>query len=291
MEKDTTLLVIHSLAGLAAQDECEALKEWFSVKEFPITDGIAARLARRGILPAAMHRLAAHKLSTRIEGDFDAVLCYSDKQVAGSLAALHGVACIERKKTGVAPFTDAVSPASRHSVSDHALTFISPHGDENTLALMKAMAVARPASRILWRPAGAMIATESSLPNLSISPVALLKEALSAGEVDWLVTLDSTIENENVSLVLESLAAGIPVAAVDGTETSRLLTDDCAVIFGPNPTNEEFVRGMLPFIDSDLRSQGMSRAARELWSENYSTAVNAPLLAAKISQLIKSKSL
>lgn len=78
---------------------------------------------------------------------------------------------------------------------------------------------------------------------------------------DWFMMLDP--DSVSVFEMMRCMKNGILVITVESETSDRMLDDDCAVIFGPDPQNEEFVRGMLPFIESDVRKQQLNRSAAE----------------------------
>lgn len=202
-----------------------------------------------------------------------AVVALSDE--ADSLFRAEGVEPV----AVIRPAVRRLPRARRHAVVDRAITFLSQSASVDTCNLMAAMAVARPASRITWYALDTHGPDhyDAVPPNLTVSRCGSVAEAVERGPVDWMVMLDS--KKKSVPLaVAQSLSAGIPVVCADAPCMLEVVDDDCAVIFGPNPPREEFVRGMLPFVESDLRGNALSGAALEAWSRSFDPSVNAPAL-------------
>lgn len=87
-------------------------------------------------------------------------------------------------------------------------------------------------------------------------------------KVDWFMLL-SRYEGGNPIAVCEALSHGVPVIATDTTGLAEAVDDECAVLLALNPQPEEFVRGMLPYLDSRLRYEAMRSAARKRWEEKF----------------------
>lgn len=143
-------------------------------------------------------------------------------------------------------------------------------------ALLRALAIARPSCRVKWIHIGdgPMIQDLKSAvirdcpDNLSVD----LRGECANDEVhrmycevsiDWTMLL-STGEGLPVS-ICESLSYGVPVIATAVRGIEEALTDDCALMLPPDPEPEEFVRGIIPYIDSGSRYAAMREAARQRW--------------------------
>ncbi len=90
----------------------------------------------------------------------------------------------------------------------------------------------------------------------------IVHDAASAScleSVDWFMMMEP--DAVSVFQMKEWLRKGTPVITVDSEVSERFLNDDCALIFGPGPTDEEFVRGMLPFLESDFRMKALRAGA------------------------------
>lgn len=84
--------------------------------------------------------------------------------------------------------------------------------------------------------------------------------------LDWYMFMDATADSlpETVGL---ALSAGLPVIACEIAANAAGLDDDCALILSQNPTDEEFVRGILPYLDSNVRYEAMKVGAKKHWAE------------------------
>ena len=67
----------------------------------------------------------------------------------------------------------------------------------------------------------------------------------------------------------ESLAYGVPVVASDIPGLNEVVDDDCGMLLPTDVTDEEFVRGIAPYLDSDLRSEAMRKVALDRWKERF----------------------
>lgn len=86
-------------------------------------------------------------------------------------------------------------------------------------------------------------------------------DADTGAQADWVMTLEPQIA-ENAFHIMAYMRGGVPAITVEGEATDLLVDDSCAVIFGHNPTDEEFVRGMLPYFDSEVRYSALCEGAR-----------------------------
>ncbi len=162
--------------------------------------------------------------------------------------------------------------------------------------LLRALAIARPSMHIRWIHIGdgplmpeLKDAVGRDCPvNLSVD----LRGACDNGEVhrlyrevplDWTILL-STGEGLPVS-VCESLSYGVPVIATAVRGISEALTDDCALLLAPDPEPEEFVRGILPYLDSEARYAAMREAACLRWRQCFDAEALRREFVNKISRL------
>ena len=241
------------------------------------------QLAKRG---------AARKIMKQMSADTAAILVYGGKNETdiASAAAKRNTIVIDRNSLITPPAIDALPLAKRHNVANHALTFLSPTAQEHTLQLMADMAMARTGSEIVWLTLTECHCTNTSIPpNLTIRRVDSMEEAVASEPVDWYVDLDAGHDCErHGALLLQAMAAGVPFAATESATIEDAAMEECGITFAPNPPKEEFIRGLLPYIDSDFRSQAMSRAAHEYWQRNYSAERNTAMLAEEINKRMKS---
>lgn len=113
----------------------------------------------------------------------------------------------------------------------------SPHG--RVAELIEALRIARPQS--IFR------LYEVDSPDAPDSP-------------SWFISLEA--DARAVYHIKRMLAKGVPVITVESELSSGFLDDDSALIFGPDPTDEEFVRGMLPFLESGIRMTRLRNGAQ-----------------------------
>lgn len=197
-------------------------------------------------------------------------------------------------------FPDRMS--DHHSAADREITFfsVSRVSVEKRVALnfrlIKALAVARPSTRVRWIHVGdgplmpelAAIVSRDCPANLSVE----LKGALANSDVqriyatekiDWTMLL-STSEGLPIS-VCESLSYGVPVVATMVRGTDEIVTDDCGLLLDADPEPEEFVRGILPYIESDIRMDCLREAAFEKWTTEFDAAPLRKSFVEKISRI------
>ncbi len=177
--------------------------------------------------------------------------------------------------------------SSYHSAADKSITVLSvarvdhPKRVHLNFDMLKALAVARPTMRIRWIHVGdgsqmPMLRERiaSGVPeNLEVE----LRGAMSNSEVqriyvtetvDWSMLLSAS-EGGNPVAICESLSYGVPVIATEAGGITESVTDECALLLSVEPTEEEFVRGMLPYIDSDVRMESMREVAIRRWKECF----------------------
>ena len=152
---------------------------------------------------------------------------------------------------------------------------------EKIFEMMKALAVGRESTEIEWIHIGdgssmgalrELVAAD--LPhNLTIKLLGEMQNAeihrfYATEKIDWFIHM-SRQEGGNTIAIAEALSHGVPVVAADYGGLDEMVTDDCGVIFPCDVEREEFVRGMLPYIESDFRHRAMSEAARRRWEEYF----------------------
>lgn len=175
----------------------------------------------------------------------------------------------------------------RHKRIDGEVTFLScarvcdDKNVERNLEFMTALAKARPGTRINWihvgdgdRMASLRNAASGDIPaNLHVD----LRGALTNSEVysiyrnekiDWGMLLSRTEGGAPVA-VCEALSYGVPVVATDCGGTADIVNDETGILLPPDCTPEEFVRGMVPYLDSDYRSTALRESAFRYWEKNF----------------------
>lgn len=285
MNKQFTLLALCDSCDTLALQETEMLARFYNVK----VQTFKTKCRSNSFFGRAADTLNRMKseltISRKYMTSVDAIICYGAREIAQGVAKRTNVNLIDRFSLGVFPGVKAMSRADRHSVSERKLVFASFVADEFTRSMVEAIAIARPATAVVWHPI-APAATDSltiALPNVTIEPQDSLDDAIESGSVDWLLAVS---DSKEVGNALQALSAGIPVAIVENHAAASFVDDDCAVIFGAEPPKEEFVRGMLPYIESDIRGKAMSNCAYAKWLEYYDIEKNIPELSTLIESLI-----
>lgn len=181
---------------------------------------------------------------------------------------------------------DKQALSHHHSLSDKKITFLSvarvceqKRVDLN-YQLLKALAVARPHTQFEWMHIGdgpllesiKTMVKESCPDNLTVRfegslPNSQVHKIYSTEAIDWTLLLS---ESEGLPIALcESLSYGVPVVCTDVQGISEAVDDECALVLAADPASEEFVRGILPFVESDYRMDCLRKGAFDFWSRCY----------------------
>lgn len=192
--------------------------------------------------------------------------------------------------------------ASSHMRNERDLTFLSvsrvtgvKRVDLN-YRFMRALAIARPDTTVRWIHAGdgdlmeslrATVAADCPR-NLSVDLRGRLDneavQRIYAEEpVDWSMLL-STGEGLPIA-VCESLSYGVPVVATMVRGTDEIVDDDCGLPLASDPEPEEFVRGVLPYLDSDLRMSRLREGALRRWQQSFDASALRSKFVDKIRRL------
>lgn len=102
--------------------------------------------------------------------------------------------------------------------------------------------------------------------------------------IDWTILL-SRYEGGHPIAACESLAYGVPVVATQVGGLGEMIDDDCGLLLSANPTEEEFVRGIIPYLDSEYRTERLRQGAYEKWRDSYDASVLRASFADEISKL------
>ncbi|MDE6322600.1 MAG: hypothetical protein K2L85_00590 [Paramuribaculum sp.] len=294
--KKLRLLVVADSTDPVALTESEALRPVAEKIDF-----VAIPAERTGLLSPLCNRLgikrAVKKTVSFYGTGYDAVLSYgaaAPRRMAAALSSSTAVTHVVREEfySSVGCAVAPMGETSGHSTRDHALTFVSFDSSPTTVEMMVAMAVARPGSKISWLTVDAMPhlhAAGLGIPaNLTVRTVASIEEALAVGAVDWTVDFGGNLTPPFHSLC-QSLAAGVPVVAVGKDGVDEVFDDECCVMLGESPAKEEFVRGLLPYIDSDIRSQRMREGAKARWRTDHNPETVARRLIDEILDRLKNE--
>lgn len=171
--------------------------------------------------------------------------------------------------------------AANHTPTDRALTFLSEteHESENQFSLnfrlLRQLALGRPSVSVRWihfgndeehRIADHLHPTELP-PNLTIKIFdrsACAKEHLySSFPIDWYI---STLRISSIPVgISRAMSYGVPVIATMTHGIDEAIDDDNGLLLPPDPEPEEFVRGLLPYLDSPARYARLSANALRTW--------------------------
>lgn len=186
--------------------------------------------------------------------------------------------------------TDVEVMAPHHIRADRKVSFISYVGDKAAaerialfMPLLKALAVARRDTQVRWLIlVGSALAegigsVAADVPDNFTVEVRRVDAPDGGASVyraeasDWFVDLGGS--GWWYIPVYEALSYGVPVITSAGAGLDTVVDDDSALILSPEPTVEEFVRGIAPYLDSDFRMSGMRDAAAGRWRKEYDAAV------------------
>lgn len=139
------------------------------------------------------------------------------------------------------------------------------------LDLVNALALARPGWSVAWTLIGdgplideLRARSSAHAPNLTVTlagslPHSGVMDYLSSATVDWLMLL-SRAEGLGIA-ILEAMARGIPAIATDVGGIPEAVGDE-GILLPPDPAPDEFVMGLIPYLDSPARYSALSAAAR-----------------------------
>lgn len=169
-----------------------------------------------------------------------------------------------------------------HRRVDNRLTFLSVarvepgKGVDLNYKMLRALAIARESCEIRWIhvgdgslmdqlretvvgdcPANLKVDLRGTLRNEKVHDIYCQED------IDWMMLLS---EREGLPISLcEALSYGVPVVSTMVEGSDEAIDDDCGVLLAPDPEPEEFVRGMLPYIESEHRYRVMSENAFDRW--------------------------
>ena len=192
--------------------------------------------------------------------------------------------------------------AARHKRADRRFSFLSvSRVDENkrvemNARLLRALAVARPDTAIRWIHVGdgpSMGAVREAVKDCPSNLEVELRGALPNGDVqriyrdeavDWFMLL-SLHEGGRAVAACEALAYGVPVVATDVEALNEVVDDEYGLLLSPDSTDEEFVRGIAPYLDSDFRAEAMREAAFTRWNSDFNAVILRPAFVDMISHI------
>lgn len=162
--------------------------------------------------------------------------------------------------------------------------------------MLRALAIARPSMTIRWIhvgdgemmpelrkvvvsdcPKNLIVELKGALPNEEV-------QRLYVGEIiDWTMLL-STGEGLPIA-VCESLSYGVPVVGTMVCGTDEIVNDDCGLPLAADPEPEEFVRGILPYLDCHARFKRLRSGAFDYWQANFDATILRPIFAKMLQTL------
>lgn len=189
-----------------------------------------------------------------------------------------------------------------HSADENKLTFLSvARVDEKkrvdlNYRLLRALAIGRPSTIIRWihigdgpfMPQLRRIVSVDCPKNLKIELKGALRneyvqKQYTEEPIDWTMLLS---EGEGLPIaVCESLSYGVPVVATMVSGTNEIVDDDCGLPLPADPEPEEFVRGILPYLDSQIRFHALRQGAYAHWQANFDAAKLRPEFARTLQSL------
>lgn len=178
--------------------------------------------------------------------------------------------------------------AQSHCRADGALTFLTVSravegkGLMQTVDLLRSLAISRPDIQVRWVYVGGGILAEKLRmycdrgPNPKNFSVDFRGELANADvhkiyatePIDWVMLLSDSEGGNPVSLC-EAMAYGVPVIGKECRGVSETIDDSCGILLSNAPTEEEFVYGLAPYIDSDVRMGVLRQGALRRWQERY----------------------
>lgn len=181
---------------------------------------------------------------------------------------------------------DRTLMSCHHVANDRIITFLSVSRVdvgkrvELNFMLLKALAIARPSTVIRWIHVGSgpefdrlcLTVSEGCPDNLSIDmrgalPNEEVHKIYSTEAIDWFMLLS---DREGLPIaVCESFSYGVPVVATDVEGSHEAVDDECGLLLDKNPAVEEFIRGIVPYLDSDYRMEQLRQGAFRRWSEFF----------------------
>lgn len=165
--------------------------------------------------------------------------------------------------------------------------------------MVEAIAVARPDWHIEWTFIGdgpeletlRQRADSNRCSNLTIIPAGALPHHdvmnyYATHATDWFMLL-STSEGLPVS-ILEAMSFGVPVIATDVGGVSEAVNDETGLLLPVNVDKEEFVRGIVPYLDSKIRYDALCQGAVKAVKERFDAEKLRGGFAKKLKSLIES---
>ncbi|MCC8070562.1 MAG: glycosyltransferase [Bacteroidales bacterium] len=198
----------------------------------------------------------------------------------------HGITGVATRWLGCHKQAPKEAVASHHRPADHKLTFLTvarvSHVKRHTLtlSLLEKLAVARPTTEVRWIVAGdgsqmdtlreKVTEATGRTPNLKVELRGMLSQdkvqALYLEQpIDWAI-LTSSSEGLPIT-ICEAFSYGVPAIACDVGGVGEVVDDATGLLLPPDIEPEEFVRGLVPYLDQELRYQALSGQAYKRWSE------------------------
>ncbi|MBD5347120.1 MAG: glycosyltransferase [Bacteroides sp.] len=139
---------------------------------------------------------------------------------------------------------------------------------------VNALATARPQWKFEWTLIGdgpelenlrCLVQQGNHRTNLTVNLAGAMSHAevmdyYASAVTDWFMLLSAS-EGLSIAL-LEAMAHGIPAIATDVGGIQEAVDDSTGLLLAPDSEPEEFVRGLMPFLDSRLRYEALCDGAR-----------------------------
>lgn len=190
-----------------------------------------------------------------------------------------------------------------HAIAERKITFLSVARVEPVkrvamnFEMIRAIAVARPATKVKWIHVGVGSEMQRLRDKITDNTLPANLEVRLAGEfsnadtqriyttecVDWFVHLS---ESEGLPIAIcEALSYGVPVIATDVGGVSEAVTDDTGILLPEDVRPEEFVRSLIPYLESDVRSSSIRVSALKYWREKFDASLLRPEFVDELSRL------
>lgn len=102
--------------------------------------------------------------------------------------------------------------------------------------------------------------------------------------IDWTILL-STMEGGNPIALSEALSYGVPVIACNVPGCCEIADDTVGILLSPNPTAEEFIRRISPYIRGEKSATTLRRNALKRWEEHFDASKLRAKFATELAQL------
>ena len=114
--------------------------------------------------------------------------------------------------------------------------------------------------------------SQNKCKNLSIilkgaCPNHEVHDTYASEPIDWVI-LFSSCEGNPIALA-EALSYGVPVITCDVPGCREIIDDTVGILLSANPTPEEFISRISPYINGEKKQSPLREAAYERWCDSY----------------------